>query len=711
MSGIDGNIGFGHDDRGGDGGNSTTNNYGKDKIDIRDGNWHHVVGIKDGLDYYAYLDGEIIFKTVLSGNTPNGSSQNLHIGHHGPVWNSFFKGLIDDVRIYNRSLSANEVSQLYDFEKPSQISTDQTVLLDETFDGNINDNWTVERGNVNVNIETGILKSSERGTILSKNDYPSPKVIKARLRLDGWPETATLKVSTNGQTSGGFNELLGISVHLNWDGNAFSIQGGGNVLASTNPSPSLKDENAWIDLVIADTGNQITATINNSTTLTADVTNIARYGNKIAYYSREFGSGGSVDYIKVEYLENDSISSQTSLDNGLVAYYPFNGNANDESENNNGTVNGASLTNDKNGNANSAYYFDNQNEFIRINDHSTINIDNEITLAAWVRPDLHTHAGSVIQKGRLRNNWDYGLSYGYKDTNSNKGELSYSKSSGNGGFDDLTIEPEKWQHIAVTVDESSNEMVFYRNGVKIDKAQKATGGSFDPQDLANVIKDTSNGGNLIIGNNNDESQGDGGHFSGAIDEVRIYKRALSAEEISQLYDPESTDSSSDETQIAQPTSIDLATNTDEEGNYEFNKLVPGDLYISSYADVNQNGERDLWEPVGSFENNPLTINSGESYTADLILTDPDLDGDGLPGYLELFTHNTSDNDPDSDDDGINDGEEVALGTDPLDKDTDDDGVTDRGEILANTDPKDASSVPTLPEPILQDFEDGSSPSQ
>ena len=135
-----------------------------------------------------------------------------------------FQGLIDDVRIYNRSLSANEVSQLYDFEKPSQISTDQTVLLDETFDGNINDNWPAERGNVNVNIETGILKSSERGTILSKNDYPSPKVIKARLRLDGWPETATLKVSTNGQTWR-FNELLGISVHLNWDGNAFSIQG------------------------------------------------------------------------------------------------------------------------------------------------------------------------------------------------------------------------------------------------------------------------------------------------------------------------------------------------------------------------------------------------------------------------------------------------------------------------------------------------------
>ena len=43
---------------------------------------------------------------------------------------------------------------------------------------------------------------------------------------------------------------------------------------------------------------------------------------------------------------------------GLVAYYPFNGNANDESGNgNHGTVNGATLANDQNGNENKAYEF------------------------------------------------------------------------------------------------------------------------------------------------------------------------------------------------------------------------------------------------------------------------------------------------------------------------------------------------------------------
>lgn len=45
--------------------------------------------------------------------------------------------------------------------------------------------------------------------------------------------------------------------------------------------------------------------------------------------------------------------------NGLVGYWPFNGNANDESGNgNNGTVNGTTVVTDKNGNLNSAYSFD-----------------------------------------------------------------------------------------------------------------------------------------------------------------------------------------------------------------------------------------------------------------------------------------------------------------------------------------------------------------
>ena len=52
--------------------------------------------------------------------------------------------------------------------------------------------------------------------------------------------------------------------------------------------------------------------------------------------------------------------------NGLVGYWGFNGNANDQSGNsNNGTVNGATLTTDRFGNSNSAYNFDGVNDYIR----------------------------------------------------------------------------------------------------------------------------------------------------------------------------------------------------------------------------------------------------------------------------------------------------------------------------------------------------------
>ena len=69
------------------------------------------------------------------------------------------------------------------------------------------------------------------------------------------------------------------------------------------------------------------------------------------------------------------VIAQINLDSGLVAHYPFNGNANDESGNaNHGTVNGATLTTDRFGNANKAYSFDgvsnSENMFTFVSDES-----------------------------------------------------------------------------------------------------------------------------------------------------------------------------------------------------------------------------------------------------------------------------------------------------------------------------------------------------
>ena len=82
--------------------------------DIRDNKWHHVVGIDTGAKFIIYVDDVKEYDSIPSGySTPATTAQSLHIGNIG-YDNTFpFNGTIDEVRIYNRALSASEVYQLY----------------------------------------------------------------------------------------------------------------------------------------------------------------------------------------------------------------------------------------------------------------------------------------------------------------------------------------------------------------------------------------------------------------------------------------------------------------------------------------------------------------------------------------------------------------------------------------------------------------------
>ena len=80
--------------------------------------------------------------------------------------------------------------------------------------------------------------------------------------------------------------------------------------------------------------------------------------------------------------------------NGLVGWWPFNGNANDESGNgNNGTVNGAALTADRNGKANSAYSF-NKN-YILVNNNQKFDFIDKLTLNFWFKIDKSTSKNTL----------------------------------------------------------------------------------------------------------------------------------------------------------------------------------------------------------------------------------------------------------------------------------------------------------------------------
>ena len=88
--------------------------------------------------------------------------------------------------------------------------------------------------------------------------------------------------------------------------------------------------------------------------------------------------------------------------NGLVGYWPFNGNANDESGNaNNGTVNGAVLTTDKSGKNNSAYSFSpSASSNINIPNSSSLQFNGAISISVWFNStNLPSPTSYILSKG------------------------------------------------------------------------------------------------------------------------------------------------------------------------------------------------------------------------------------------------------------------------------------------------------------------------
>jgi hypothetical protein len=79
-------------------------------VDIRDGNWHHIVATFDGRYLRLYVDGVLRATTDTGGTTVRTSNTPLYIGRG---WGGYARMTVDEIRIYNRALSAEEIQALY----------------------------------------------------------------------------------------------------------------------------------------------------------------------------------------------------------------------------------------------------------------------------------------------------------------------------------------------------------------------------------------------------------------------------------------------------------------------------------------------------------------------------------------------------------------------------------------------------------------------
>jgi hypothetical protein len=230
--------------------------------------------------------------------------------------------------------------------------------------------------------------------------------------------------------------------------------------------------------------------------------------------------------------------SQSFVTNGLVAYYTFNGNANDASGNgNNGTTQNVRFVTDRNGLPQGALSCPSNNSCVIVPNSTSLGMVSNITISAWINVASNQLGGSICDKGVVGSFWNYGFDVVSSGTNLT---FQYDKSSGSAGPTGPLLSYGVWQQIAVAIDEPNNTIKFYVNGQLVTQPTIVLGGTFNPNDVSGVINDTGvNSGNLYLGNNNPNGLA-GANFNGAIDDVRIYNQTLSDSEVQQLYQLENT---------------------------------------------------------------------------------------------------------------------------------------------------------------------------
>ncbi|MFX0135517.1 MAG: LamG-like jellyroll fold domain-containing protein [Candidatus Hodarchaeota archaeon] len=207
---------------------------------------------------------------------------------------------------------------------------------------------------------------------------------------------------------------------------------------------------------------------------------------------------------------------------GLVAYYPFNGNANDESgKGNHGTVNGAILANDRFGNSNKAFYFDGDGDNIDCGDRSTLKISGDITVCAWVNLQANSHGQVIVNKYNRTENKGWLLEIVSDGRAIFDGRPGYGgEETSQSGLSSQSVFDHNWCFL-VGQRQGSDWKIFF-NGIL---SSQRVGSN----------EDFSNSVNLFIGVQSDRP-GDSAAFSkGSIDDIRIFNRALTDQEIQTLY--------------------------------------------------------------------------------------------------------------------------------------------------------------------------------
>lgn len=531
--------------------------------------WTHIVGTFDGSVMKIYING--VLANTSSGITfsPN-SVKPFRIGADG-TGGQYFPGQVDDVRIYNTMRTASQIVSDY-----RNTYTIQTAGLDVTYSFGSEQQapgpiayWALDEGTGTTTHDSTANKKN--GTLYcSGTGCTTPQWKSGSECVSG----KCLQFISDGSSVGGYVEMANtstatitgnqITLSVWIKPNTIKASGQDVILWKNDEDYDLRftngnlrfnllgigaitysglTTNTWYHIVAVYNGSTQKIYVNGVEVASANATGSLTSDGGIVRIGRDDGAdryfNGLIDEVKIypyarsanqiasDYLGGTQGSStvlgsasEVNLSNGLVGYWKMDesswngtsGEVKDTSGNaNHGAVGGTPIASISNGKFGNAGLVDGSGNYISISDSSSISPTAQVTVAGWVwvnsysgsyariiskslSYDLHmyTYAGG---EGRLE--WDLRLPSETDTQTPTTAKLSLNR----------------WHHVAATYDGSSTGI--YIDGVKV---ASRTG-------LSGSISD----------NTNPLRFGGTGSFDGKVDDFRVYNRALSPSEVSQLY--------------------------------------------------------------------------------------------------------------------------------------------------------------------------------
>ncbi|MDD5518383.1 MAG: LamG domain-containing protein [Candidatus Omnitrophica bacterium] len=529
---------------------------------VNDNNWHQAVLVSDGSAYSIFLDGVAENLTIISG-TNSGDwfsdttlRDNFTIG--AMKYNStiihYFNGLIDEVRIYNRALSADEIKQHYeqtrrnlDVNQPSGAPPvgwwkmdEPTGITVKDWSGN-NNNGTVSNGGYGATSTDG--KIGKALFFDGTDDYVS--IPDSIVDLSG-DFTVGLWVAISGVPDTGTNSRV-FSLVDGADNLEMVIYPGGNVgyrLNGTSWASSgqvlIPQDNIWHYYVLKSENGVGTIYVDNkeislpSSGITSDAS-FSAIGS--GYQTTTYNTKGKIDDVRIynyartaEQITADyqagayrtviNSSNPNSWTNGLVGYWSFDGKyttstygTKDVSGNNNwGAFSGG--VRPISGISGQALSFDGVDDYMNCGHNTNLNITGDFTVELWLKTSF-TGSYMSIDKGQYGTG---GFLLYFERISATSLDLIMDTIQ-SGGY-------QRTQSLGFTHGNSWHQYVFLLNGstgrLYVDGVEL----SYQTQPVCSP-PDSATTRDFILGSTY--------KIDGSVDEVRFYNRALSAEEIKQHY--------------------------------------------------------------------------------------------------------------------------------------------------------------------------------